>query len=108
MEGFIRLRIPLWAQIGDTFAFRNSRLDFTIIYHGDEAKIEDLLTFSQVFLSIALPFAVIPLVMFTSSKKVMGEFANHAWIKYVAWIVTAVLIVLDVYLLGQQLGGMFS
>ncbi|KZU42310.1 Manganese transport protein MntH [Lactiplantibacillus plantarum] len=61
---------------------------FAIYYHGNEAKIEGLLTASQVFLSIALPFAIIPLVMFTSNKKLMGEFANHTWVKYAAWFAT--------------------
>lgn len=108
MEGFIRLRIPLWAQrLVTRLLSVTPVLIFAIIYHGNEAKIENLLTLSQVFLSIALPFAVIPLVMFTSSKKIMGEFANHAWVKYSAWIVTIVLIVLDVYLLVQQVAGMF-
>lgn len=109
MEGFIRLRIPLWAQrLVTRLLSVTPVLIFAIIYHGNEAKIEDLLTLSQVFLSIALPFAVIPLVVFTSSKKIMGDFTNRAWVKYSAWIVTAVLIILDVYLLGQQLGQMFS
>ena len=108
MEGFIRLRIPLWAQrLVTRLLSVTPVLIFAIIYRGNEAKIEGLLTFSQVFLSIALPFAVIPLVMFTSSKKIMGEFANHAWVKYSAWTVTIVLIVLDVYLLVQQVGEMF-
>lgn len=65
------------------------------------AKIENLLTFSQVFLSIALPFAIVPLVMFTSSKTIMGEFANRVWVKYAAWIATVVLVVLNVYLILQ-------
>ncbi|WP_408640952.1 Nramp family divalent metal transporter [Secundilactobacillus angelensis] len=109
MEGFIRLRIPLWAQRLITRLLSVTPvLIFAIIYHSNEAKIEDLLTVSQVFLSIALPFAVIPLVMFTSSKKIMGEFANRAWVKYLAWLVTAVLIVLDIYLLGQQIGEMIG
>ena len=79
-------------------------LIFAIYYHGDEAKIENLLTFSQVFLSVALPFAVIPLVMYTSSKKLMGEFANRQWVKWCAWIATIILILLNIYLILQTLG----
>lgn len=78
MGGFIRLRVPLWVQRLVTRLLSVAPvLIFAIYYHGDEAKIENLLTFSQVFLSVALPFAVIPLVMYTSSKKLMGEFANR-------------------------------
>jgi len=79
-------------------------LGFAIYYHGNEAKIESLLTFSQVYLSFALPFAMIPLVKFTSSHELMGNFANHVWVKWTAWIITAVLIILNIYLILQTVG----
>ncbi|MDN6900224.1 divalent metal cation transporter [Oenococcus sicerae] len=102
MEGFIHLHMPLWAQrLLTRLISVTPVLIFAIIYHGNEAKIEELLTFSQVFLSIALPFAVVPLVIFTNDEKLMGEFKNHTWVKWVAWIVTAVLIVLNIYLIWQ-------
>ncbi|MBS9398942.1 Nramp family divalent metal transporter [Pediococcus acidilactici] len=105
MEGFIRLRVPLWVQRLVTRLLSVAPvLIFAIYYHGDEAKIENLLTFSQVFLSVALPFAVIPLVMYTSSKKLMGEFANRQWVKWCAWIATIILILLNIYLILQTLG----
>lgn len=105
MEGFIRLRIPLWAQRLITRLISVTPvLAFAIYYHGNEAKIENLLTLSQVFLSVALPFAVVPLVIFTSSKKLMGEFANRRWVKYSAWTVTVILIILNVYLILQEFG----
>ncbi len=105
MEGFIRLKMPLWAQRLITRLLSVTPvLIFAIYYHGNEAKIENLLTFSQVFLSVALPFAVIPLVMFTSDKKLMGRFANRAWVKYSAWISTIVLVGLNVYLILQTVG----
>lgn len=104
MEGFIRLRVPLWVQrLVTRLLSVTPVLIFAIYYHGNEAKIEDLLTISQVFLSIALPFAVIPLVIFTSSKTLMGEFANRTWVKYSAWVITVVLIILNIYLIGQTL-----
>ena len=105
MEGFIRLRVPLCVQRLVTRLLSVAPvLIFAIYYHGDEAKIENLLTFSQVFLSVALPFAVIPLVMYTSSKKLMGEFANRQWVKWCAWIATIILILLNIYLILQTLG----
>lgn len=105
MEGFIRLRIPLWAQRLITRLISVTPvLAFAIYYHGNEAKIENLLTLSQVFLSVALPFAVVPLVIFTSSKKLMGEFANRRWVKYSAWTATVILIILNVYLILQEFG----
>lgn len=105
MEGFIRLKVPLWVQRLITRLISVTPvLAFAIYYHGNEGKIEKLLTFSQVFLSIALPFAIIPLVLFTSSKKIMGEFANGKLLKWVAWFATVVLIGLNIYLLLQTVG----
>lgn len=105
MEGFIHLKMPLWAQRLITRLLSVTPvLIFAIYYHGNEAKIEGLLTASQVFLSIALPFAIIPLVMFTSNKKLMGEFVNHTWVKYAAWFATIVLVTLNVYLILQTVG----
>ncbi|GAY72293.1 manganese transport protein MntH [Lentilactobacillus kosonis] len=105
MEGFINLHMPMWAQrLLTRLISVTPVLAFAIYYHGNEAKIEDLLTFSQVFLSVALPFAVVPLVIFTSDKKLMGKFANHAWVKWSAWTASAVLIALNIYLILQTLG----
>jgi manganese transport protein len=105
MEGFIHLKMPLWAQRLLTRLLSIAPvLGFAIYYHGNEAKIENLLTFSQVFLSIALPFAIVPLVLFTSDKKLMGNFANRAWVKYTAWVIAVILIILNVWLILQTLG----
>ncbi|MFD1471952.1 Nramp family divalent metal transporter [Companilactobacillus mishanensis] len=105
MEGFIRLKMPLWAQrLLTRLLSVTPVLIFAIYYHGSEAKIENLLTMSQVFLSIALPFAIIPLVLFTSDKKIMGEFANKNWVKYTSWFATIVLILLNIYLILQTVG----
>ncbi|MDN6968252.1 divalent metal cation transporter [Oenococcus sp. UCMA 17063] len=105
MEGFIHLKMPMWAQrLLTRLLSVTPVLLFAIYYHGNEAKIEDLLTFSQVFLSVALPFAMIPLVKFTSDKRLMGEFANKPWVCITAWTVTVVLIILNVWLILQTLG----
>jgi len=48
---------------------------------------------------LQLSFAVVPLVMFTSDKLKMGEFANPAYVKYAAWVVTIIIIALNSYLL---------
>ena len=58
-----------------------------------------LLVLSQVVLSLQLSFAVVPLVLFTSSKAKMGEFANGPLLKLVAWTVTVVIASLNVWLL---------
>ena len=105
MEGFINLKMPLWAQrLLTRLLSVTPVIIFAIIYHGNEAKIEDLLTSSQVFLSIALPFAMIPLVLFTSNKELMGEFANKTWSKVLGWIIAVILIILNIYLILNTLG----
>lgn len=104
MEGFIHLKMPLWAQrLLTRLISVTPVVIFAIYFHGNEAKIEQLLTLSQVFLSVALPFAVVPLVIFTSSRKIMGEFANRVWVKYAAWFATIVLIGLNIYLIVQTI-----
>ena len=54
---------------------------------------------SQVILSFQLPFAVVPLVRFTSDARMMGRFVNPTWLKIAAWLVSAVIIGLNVKLL---------
>lgn len=104
MEGFIHLRMPLWAQrLLTRLISITPVLAFAIYYKGNEAKIESLLTFSQVFLSVALPFAMIPLILFTSDKKLMGPFVNRPWVKYLSWIIAVILIILNIQLIWQTL-----
>jgi manganese transport protein len=59
-----------------------------------------------VVLSLQLPFAVFPLVVFTSDPKKMGPFANAGWIKTLAWLVAIVIAVLNAWLLYQIAVGM--
>src|SRR3970040_847177 len=55
----------------------------------------DLLILSQVILSLQLPFAVIPLIKFTSDKSLMGSFVNKTWVKLLAWISAAIIVSLN-------------
>jgi manganese transport protein len=64
-----------------------------------EGAVMKLLIFSQVVLSFQLPFAIIPLVKFTSDRAKMGEFANRSWITASAWMVAAAVIALNGLLL---------
>ena len=58
-----------------------------------------LLVLSQVILSLQLPFAVVPLVKFTSDRKLMGRFVNPTWLKTAAWVISAIIIGLNLKLL---------
>lgn len=100
MEGFIRLRIPMWIRRVITRGLALIPvIIFTLLYGGAEAELDQLLVYSQVFLSLALPFAMAPLIYFTSSKKIMGEFANPRWMAILGWIIFAVLTILNLQII---------
>ena len=61
--------------------------------------------FSQVVLSMQLPFAVIPLVRFVSDRTKMGRFAIAPWVAALAWIVAGVIVILNLKLLADTLMG---
>lgn len=100
MSGFLHLKMPMWAQRVLTRGFALAPVvTFTLLYGGSEAKLDELLIFSQVFLSVALPFSMAPLIYFTSSKKIMGEFANAKWMTGIGWVVFTVLTYLNIKLI---------
>ncbi|EQB9154739.1 Nramp family divalent metal transporter [Morganella morganii] len=77
MEGFIHLRLPMWLRRVITRGLAVIPVIICIYLWGDrEDVVESLLIYTQVFLSIALPFSMIPLLLMTSSKKIMGVFVN--------------------------------
>ena len=60
---------------------------------------------SQVILSLQLPFAVFPLVSFTSDRRKMGALVAPRWMQVLAWIVAVIIAALNVYLLYQTFSG---
>jgi manganese transport protein len=103
MEGYLNLRISPWIRRLVTRVIAVAPAVFTIAYFGEQ-KIGELLIFSQVILSLQLGFAVIPLIHFTSSKKLMGDFANKKWVLILAWISAILIVGLNVKLVGEELG----
>ncbi|WJY27614.1 Nramp family divalent metal transporter [Sporosarcina trichiuri] len=99
MEGFINLRISPWLRrlITRLLAVIPA---FIVTWIAGSKGTGELLLWSQVILSLALPFAVVPLVKFTSDREKMGEFVNSLPVKLLAWISTVVIIVLNVFLIG--------
>jgi manganese transport protein len=65
-----------------------------------------LLILSQVILSLQLPFAVVPLVQFTSDRAKMGNLVNARWVSWLAWIVAALIIALNLKLLFDVAAGL--
>lgn len=99
MEGFINLRISPWLRRLITRLIAVIPV-FIVTWIAGSKGTGSLLLWSQVILSLQLPFAVVPLVIFTSSKEKMGEFVNSGWVKALAWICTGIIIILNVFLVG--------
>ena len=107
MEGFLQLRLPSWLRRLATRLIAIVPALVAIIFFGEKST-GSLLVFSQVVLSLQLSFAVIPLVMFTSSHRLMGDFVNPFWLKTLSWIVTLIIVGLNVWLLLETfLGWLF-
>ena len=100
MEGFIDLKMKPWLRrlITRLIAIVPA---FFVTWIWGESHINELLILSQVVLSMQLSFAVIPLVWFTSDANRMGKFVNPVWMTWLAWIVSAIILSLNCYLLGQ-------
>ena len=100
MEGFIHLRLPNWARRLITRGLAILPIILClIIYKGSESKMEELLVFSQVFLSIALPFSLIPLQLATNNSTMMGRFKNKMWVNVISWALIIILSILNIYLI---------
>jgi manganese transport protein len=103
MEGFLRIRLPAWQRRLITRLLAIIPAVTVAAMYGESGTAR-LLVLSQVVLSMQLPFAVVPLVGFTSDRKKMGKFVNPAWLKWSAWIIAAVIVGLNVKLLAAFVG----
>ena len=104
MEGYLNLRISPWLRRIITRTIAVAPAVFTILYLGEE-KLGELLILSQVVLSIQLGFAIVPLIHFSSSKAIMGEFRISKWMTIVSWIVAIVIIGLNMKLVIEEVSG---
>ena len=95
MEGFVHWRLRPWLRRLVTRGLAIVPAAIAAVVGGETATGK-LLIFSQVVLALQLPFAVIPLVMFTSDRRQMGRFANGLWVKWTAWATAALITVLGV------------
>lgn len=100
MEGFLNIRLKPWLRRMITRLIAVIPALIVTILYGEKGTGE-LLVLSQVILSMQLSFAVVPLVMFTGDKLKMGKFVNKPWLKISAWIISFIIIFLNIYLLYQ-------
>lgn len=101
MEGFLHLRMQPWLRRAITRSLAILPAAFTVYLAGDAGTYR-LIIFSQAILSMQLPFAVIPLVHFTSDRNRMGEFANRLWVKAGAWTCAAFILALDLWVVFDE------
>jgi manganese transport protein len=104
MEGFLNIRIRPWLRRLITRLIAIVPAALVAIFYGESGTAK-LLILSQVILSLQLSFAVFPLVMFTSDRLKMGQFANAIWVKVLAWTVAIVIASLNAWLLVQMFSG---
>jgi len=107
MEGYLHLRINPWVRRLLTRLLAIIPALIIILIFG-ESRVDDLIVFSQVILSVQLGFAVIPLIHFVSDKKLMGKFSIGMVTKISAWIVAGLLIYLNMKLVYGAESGFFS
>jgi manganese transport protein len=106
MEGFLNLRMRPWLRRLVTRAVAIVPALVTVLLYGERGS-GSLLILSQVVLSLQLPFAVIPLILFTSDRRRMGRLAIGTMMKAVAWPCAVVITLLNVWLLWQTVVNWF-
>jgi manganese transport protein len=97
MQGFIRYQIPI-------FLRRAITMIPALVVIGIGLDPSRSLVLSQVFLSFGIPFALVPLILFTRDADLMGTLVNRRLTSWTAYVVAGVIVVLNVYLLLQTLG----
>jgi manganese transport protein len=106
MEGYLRLRInPIMRRLITRLVAVVPAI--IVIASFGEDKVDSLLIFSQVILSLQLGFAVIPLIHFVSDKKTMGLFVIKPLVQFLAWLVASVLVYLNLKMLTDEASSFF-
>lgn len=102
MEGFVNVRLRPYLRRLITRSIALLPAVIVIAIMGDQGTYK-LLIFSQVILSLQLPFAIVPLVHFTSDTLKMGAFASKLWVKLLAWLTSIIIIALNGKLVLDQI-----
>jgi manganese transport protein len=104
MEGFLDIRLPAWARRLLTRAIAIVPAAAVTIWYGESGTAK-LLILSQVVLSLQLPFAIVPLVMFTADRRKMGALVAPFWVTMLAALAALLIIALNVKLIADQILG---
>jgi manganese transport protein len=112
MEGFVRLRLRPWLRrlLTRSLAILPALLVIALASgkasdpEAGDRSLMQLLVLSQAILSFQLPFAIVPLVQFTSDRQRMGVFASAGWLQVLAWSCAALVVALNAVLIFLSLG----
>jgi manganese transport protein len=104
MEGFLDLKIPCYQRRLITRGLAIIPALIGVLWMGEHA-VGKLLVLTQVVLSAQLPFAIYPLIRFTSSKAMMGPFASKLPMQLLAWLLFAIIVAANLWLMIQIFGG---
>lgn len=98
LEGFINIRIAPWLRrfIGRIITIVPALLGILLF---GESCLSGMMIFSQIILSLQLPFAVFPLIQFTSTKKIMGAFANSKLVTICAYAIALTIVIVNLLLI---------
>jgi len=102
LEGFLDLKIPCWQRRMITRGLALVPALVGVLWLGDHA-VGKLLVLTQVVLSLQLPFAIYPLIRFTSNRRIMGDHANGVVVKGAAWLIFAGIVAANLWLIAQSL-----
>lgn len=104
MQGFLQIRLPMWLRrLATRLVAIVPAVFVTWLYQ--ESGTAELLILSQVILSLQLPFAVVPLMLFVSSRKVMGDFIAPRWMLALGWASAALILSINLKLLADWIWG---
>jgi manganese transport protein len=100
LEGFMNIKMRPWVRrlLTRSLAIIPA-VAIALVFGG--SGLSRLLIFSQIILSLQLPFAILPLVYFTGSKKHMGTFANRAWLKSTVCLIAVIITGLNIWLVAN-------
>jgi manganese transport protein len=104
MEGFVNIRLRPWLRRLITRLVAIVPAVIVVSLYGERGT-GALLILSQVILSLQLPFAVFPLVSFTSDRRKMGELVSPWWVQVLAWTIAVIIAALNAFLLYQTFFG---
>lgn len=105
MEGYLNIRLPLWQRrLLTRFVTLIPILIIGFMVGFNEQDFEDMIVYAQIALSIALPFTLFPMILLTSSKKLMGEHVNSKLVLVVGLVLASIITVLNLQLIVSTLG----